>query len=83
MKKGEFTEVWKLSELRSILRTYYENSRTILPKVLFDSMCLCAARISSGALLQVGMDYWRNSTVGYDAGANNHEAGASDGAEHV
>ena len=36
------------------------------------------ARISSGALLQVGMDYWRNSTVGYDAGANNHEAGASD-----
>jgi hypothetical protein len=36
------------------------------------------ARISSGALLQVGMDYWRNSTVGYDAGANNHEAGASE-----
>jgi hypothetical protein len=36
------------------------------------------ARISSGALLQIGMDYWRNSTVGYDAGANNHEAGASD-----
>lgn len=36
------------------------------------------ARISSGALLQVGMDYWRNSTVGYGAGGNNHEAGASD-----
>ena len=36
------------------------------------------ARISSGALLQVGMDYWRNATVGYGAGGNNREAGASD-----
>lgn len=36
------------------------------------------ARISSGALLQVGMDYWRNATVGYGAGGNNLEAGASD-----
>jgi hypothetical protein len=36
------------------------------------------ARISSGALLQVGMDYWRNSTIGYELGGNNHEAGASD-----
>jgi hypothetical protein len=36
------------------------------------------ARISRGALLQVGFDYWRNSTVGYGSGGNNHEAGASD-----
>ena len=35
------------------------------------------ARISSGALLQIGMDYWRNSAVGYASGGNNHEAGAS------
>jgi hypothetical protein len=35
------------------------------------------ARISAGALLQVGMDYWRNPTVGYGSGGNNHEAGAS------
>ena len=35
------------------------------------------ARISSGALLQVGMDYWRNATVDYGNGGNNHEAGAS------
>ena len=35
------------------------------------------ARISSGALLQIGMDYWRNSTVSYGSGGNNHEAGAS------
>ncbi len=36
------------------------------------------ARISRGALLQVGFDYWRNSAVGYGQGGNNHEAGASD-----
>ena len=36
------------------------------------------ARISRGALLQVGFDYWRNSTVRYESGGNNHEAGASD-----
>ena len=35
------------------------------------------ARISKGALLQVGFDYWRNATVGYGSGGNNHEAGAS------
>jgi hypothetical protein len=35
-------------------------------------------RISGGALLQVGFDYWRSSTVGYGPGGNNHEAGASD-----
>jgi IPT/TIG domain len=33
-------------------------------------------RISEGALLQMGMDYWRNPTVPYAPG-NNHEAGAS------
>ena len=36
------------------------------------------ARISRGALLQIGFDYWRNATVGFGAGGNNHEAGASD-----
>jgi hypothetical protein len=36
------------------------------------------ARISRGALLQVGFDYWRNAIVAYGAGGNNHEAGASD-----
>jgi hypothetical protein len=33
-------------------------------------------KISPGALLQMGMDYWRNPTVRYAPG-NNHEAGAS------
>jgi hypothetical protein len=35
------------------------------------------AKVSRGALLQVGFDYWRNPTVGYGAGGNNHEGGAS------
>jgi hypothetical protein len=35
-------------------------------------------RISRGALLQIGMDYWRNPTIGYGPGGNNHEGGASD-----
>jgi hypothetical protein len=34
-------------------------------------------RISRGALLQMGMDYWRNPTIGYGSGGNHHEAGAS------
>ena len=34
-------------------------------------------KISPGALLQMGMDYWRNATAGYGSGGNNHEAGAS------
>lgn len=34
-------------------------------------------RISQGALVQVGFDYWRNSSIGYENGGNNHEAGAS------
>ena len=36
------------------------------------------ARISRGALLQVGFDYWRDATVRYGSGLNNREAGASD-----
>jgi len=36
------------------------------------------ARISRGALLQVGFDYWRDASVEYGSGGNNHEAGASD-----
>jgi hypothetical protein len=42
--------------------------------------CTVKARvkISQGALLQMGMDYWRSSTVPYGAGGNNHEAGASE-----
>jgi hypothetical protein len=36
------------------------------------------AKISRGALLQVGFDYWRNSEIEYGSGGNNHEAGVSD-----
>ena len=35
-------------------------------------------RISPGALLQMGMDYWRDATVPWaGSDGNNHEAGAS------
>jgi hypothetical protein len=36
------------------------------------------AKVSNGALLQIGFDYWRDPTVAYGSGGNNHEAGASD-----
>lgn len=41
--------------------------------------CTVQARvkISPGALLQLGMDYWRTPTIAYGPGGNNHEAGAS------
>ena len=41
--------------------------------------CTVRARVkvSAGALLQMGMDYWRSTTVPYGNGGNNHEAGAS------
>ena len=41
--------------------------------------CTVQARvlISPGALLQMGMDYWRSPTIPYGSGGNNHEAGAS------
>lgn len=35
-------------------------------------------RISRGALLQMGLDYWRNPNIGFENGGNNREAGASD-----
>ncbi len=35
------------------------------------------AKVSPGALLQIGMDYWKDATIGYGLGGNNHEAGAS------
>ena len=34
-------------------------------------------KISPGALLQIGMDYWRDPRVPFGSGGNNHEAGAS------
>jgi hypothetical protein len=52
--------------------------RTALPA---GSIAGCTARarvrISQGALLQMGFDYWRSPTVPYGLGGNNHEAGAS------
>jgi hypothetical protein len=54
------------------------SARAMLPLGHLDGCTVnIRARISSGALLQVGMDYWRNSIVDYGSGGNNHEAGAS------
>lgn len=41
--------------------------------------CTVKARvkISNGALLQMGIDYWRSPIIAYGSGGNNHEAGAS------
>jgi hypothetical protein len=54
--------------------------RAALPQGDLEGCTVKAARvrISRGALLQMGMDYWRNPTIGYGSGGNNHEAGASD-----
>ena len=55
------------------------SARASLPPGHFEGCIVTVrARISPAALLQVGFDYWRNSTTAYGAGGNNHEAGASD-----
>ena len=52
--------------------------RTSIPQGNLEGCVVKArVRISRGALLQMGMDYWRNPEVGYGTGGNNHEAGAS------
>jgi len=48
------------------------------PGHLEGCMVRARVRISTGALLQMGMDYWRNPTIGFGSGGNNHEAGASE-----
>jgi hypothetical protein len=52
--------------------------RAALPPGILQGCTVKAhVKISPGALLQMGMDYWRNPNVPYGAGGNNHEAGAS------
>ena len=52
--------------------------RVFLPQGQLEG-CTAKARvrISPGALLQMGLDYWRDPVVAYSTGGNNHEAGAS------
>ena len=54
------------------------SARAALPAGKRDG-CTVRARvmISPGALLQMGMDYWRSPAIPYGSGGNNHEAGAS------
>jgi hypothetical protein len=52
--------------------------RAAIPSGNLDGCTVTArVKISPGALLQMGMDYWRNPTVNYGSGGNNREAGAS------
>ena len=52
--------------------------RAALPAGMLEGCTVKAqVKISAGALLQVGMDYWRNPSIGFGAGGNNHEAGVS------
>ena len=54
------------------------SSRQEIPEGKFEGCTVrVQAKISPGALLQIGMDYWRDTAVGYGPGGNNHEAGAS------
>jgi hypothetical protein len=51
--------------------------QTLPPGHLEGCTVKARVKISPGALLQMGMDYWRNPTVEYGPGGNSHEAGAS------
>jgi hypothetical protein len=54
------------------------SSRASLPAGKLEGCVVKAqVKVSPGALLQMGMDYWRSATVPYGIGRNNHEAGAS------
>ena len=53
--------------------------RAAIPQGHFEGCTVkIRAKVSDGALLQIGFDYWRDRTVAYGSGGNNHEAGASD-----
>jgi hypothetical protein len=51
--------------------------RALPPGKLEGCTVTVGAKISAGALLQVGMDYWRDTTSEFGKGGNNHEAGVS------
>jgi hypothetical protein len=55
------------------------SSRAAIPREHLEGCTVkIRAKVSNGALLQIGFDYWRDQTVAYGSGGNNHEAGASD-----
>ena len=71
---------WFATDAHDPLPLAYSNAspRAGLPPGHLEGCTVTArVRISRGALLQMGMDYWRNPTIGYGKGGNNHEAGAS------
>jgi len=83
-------EEWELRNPRSAILNVGErpdrvwhfwaaSPRAAIPSGRLDGCTVkVRARISKGALLQIGFDYWHDPTTGYGSGGNNHEAGASD-----
>ena len=64
--------------LERVWHFWSASPRATLPPGHLEGCTVTArVRISRGALLQMGMDYWRDPTIGYEQGGNNHEAGAS------
>ncbi len=52
--------------------------REEIPEGRFEGCTVRArVRIFPGALLQMGMDYWKDTKIGYGVGGNNREAGVS------
>jgi len=76
---GHKTVVLRVGERNDRVWHFWSASpRTTFPSGKLEGCTVKAhVRISRGALLQMGMDYWRSATVPYGAGGNNHEAGAS------
>lgn len=67
------------SRAEAIWHFWAASPRAVVPVGQLDGCTVkVRARISHGALLQVGFDYWRDATAEYGSGGNNHEAGASD-----
>jgi hypothetical protein len=54
------------------------SSRKEIPAGKFEGCAVrMRVRVSPGALLQVGMDYWKDARIDYGSGGNNKEAGVS------
>jgi hypothetical protein len=66
------------SRMDRVWHFWSASSRASLPTGKLEG-CIVKVRvkITPGALLQVGMDYWRSATTPFRSGGNNHEAGAS------
>jgi hypothetical protein len=78
-RSGSTAVILAVSQHQDRVWHFWSSSpRAALPSGTLEG-CTVKARvkISPGALVQIGMDYWRTPTIPYGPGGNNHEAGAS------